>query len=46
MLFDRNLTRKEVVYMGPKWDDTAAKEQGNDGEDSADSSSNSDGSDG
>lgn len=33
--------------MGPKddWDNTASKEQGNDGEDSADSSSASDGSD-
>lgn len=32
--------------IGPEdWDDTASKEQGNDGEDSADSSSNSDGSD-
>lgn len=33
--------------MGPgkDWDDTPAKEQGNDGEDSADSSSASDGSD-
>ncbi len=34
------------LFSGPKdWDDTPAKEQGNDGEDSADSSSASDGSD-